>query len=57
MGSRDGWGRGGVVEGKWRQLFVNNNKKCEKNKSKNKKLKKENKDMDLSKNDNIFINQ
>ena len=26
VGSGDGWG-GGVVEGRWRQLYLNNNKK------------------------------
>ena len=28
VGSRDGWGCGGVVGRKWRQLYLNNNKKC-----------------------------
>ena len=27
MGGGDGWGEGGVAQGKWRQLYLNNNKK------------------------------
>ena len=30
MGGADG-GTGGVLGGKWRQLYLNNNKKCHKN--------------------------
>ena len=30
MGGGDGWGQGGVVGGKWRQLYLNNNKKKKK---------------------------
>ena len=27
VGGRDGWGRGGVEGCKWRQFYLNNNKK------------------------------
>ena len=30
MGGGDGWSWGGMVRGKWRQLYLNNNKKLKK---------------------------